>query len=197
MKIAKKFEFDAGHRLSKGYQGKCASPHGHRYVVEVELEHNELNQFDMVTDFNDLKPFKALLDGTFDHKFLVWRGDVFGDELLHMESLGLLPAGSTVLMAENPTAEHIARVIFELACQEPAWGNFVSAVTVWESPTSWARVGVDSELGFDIYRTYAAGVAGVRLDEVTPEQRRAAKVKLFGELCGAPSAMKGRFSTDA
>lgn len=134
--IAKTFEFDAGHRLSKGYEGKCANLHGHRYKVVLEISMIELNQFDMITDFNDLKPFKELLDQTFDHKMLLWKEDPL---------LVWFPSSEfwqLVLMEKNPTAEHIAEVILFMAQSQLDWGSFVSSVTVWETPTSFARVEV-------------------------------------------------------
>jgi 6-pyruvoyltetrahydropterin/6-carboxytetrahydropterin synthase len=38
----------------------------------------------------------------------------------------------------NPTAERIARLIFDVASQQ---GLPVARVTVWETPTSWATYG--------------------------------------------------------
>lgn len=133
--ISKAFEFDAGHRLSKGYVGKCANLHGHRYKVLLEISMLELNQFDMITDFNDLKPFKELLDQTFDHKMLLWQGDsIFDFTTAHIPGV--------FRTEKNPTAEHIAEVILFMAQAQPEWGSFVSAVTVWETPNSFARVEV-------------------------------------------------------
>lgn len=36
MKIGKTYTFEAAHRLP-GHNGKCADPHGHSYVLEVEM----------------------------------------------------------------------------------------------------------------------------------------------------------------
>ena len=135
--ISKTFEFDAGHRLSKGYVGNCSRPHGHRYKVELELSSTKLDRFDMIVDFNELKPFKQWLDSTFDHKFMIWVDDKVREELEM-----LFGAEAIVSMEQNPTAEHIAIVILAAAMQWPEWGSFVTAVTVWETPNSFARVEV-------------------------------------------------------
>lgn len=37
MKIGKRYTFEAAHHLP-GHKGKCANPHGHSYVLEVEIE---------------------------------------------------------------------------------------------------------------------------------------------------------------
>jgi 6-pyruvoyltetrahydropterin/6-carboxytetrahydropterin synthase len=69
--IAKKFKFDAAHRLDglpKGH--KCGNLHGHTYVVEVALWSLALEPEGWIFDFNDFKPFKDLIDEAFDHKFL-------------------------------------------------------------------------------------------------------------------------------
>ena len=52
--IVKKLHFCYGHRLMD-YDGKCARPHGHNGVLEVELSSNELDARGMVYDFADVK----------------------------------------------------------------------------------------------------------------------------------------------
>lgn len=133
MIISKEFGFDAGHRLSKGYDGKCANPHGHRYTVRVELT-GPMNGVGMVRDFNELKEFKQLVDETFDHKFLMYRGDEHAEAMIE-----LWGDDAVVELDDNPTAEFLAKTLLAMT-QEFDWGELVSAVTVWETPTSFARV---------------------------------------------------------
>lgn len=138
--IKKSFEFDAGHRLSNGYKGKCARLHGHRYKIAVELsgESKGLNVFDMVTDFNDLKQFKDWLDQTYDHKTMLWRDDPILDFLP-----GEVVREEIKIMDRNPTAEFMALEIFShimVNTYDWPWAELVTAVEVWETPTGMARV---------------------------------------------------------
>jgi 6-pyruvoyltetrahydropterin/6-carboxytetrahydropterin synthase len=139
--IAKKFEFDAGHRLSKGYVGKCANLHGHRYVVEVELASEVLNRHDMVVDFNELARFKELLDSTFDHRMILWEDDPIRSGLSRL--IPHLDVRGFYFTSQNPTAEHLAQLILDMAVSFHEFGGFVTAVTLWETPKSWARVVVE------------------------------------------------------
>jgi 6-pyruvoyltetrahydropterin/6-carboxytetrahydropterin synthase len=70
-KIAKKFKFDAGHRLEDLPEGhQCGRSHGHTYSVEVALQSRNLLDEGWVVDFGELKWFKELIDDTYDHRFL-------------------------------------------------------------------------------------------------------------------------------
>lgn len=138
--ISKSHEFDAGHRLSKGYVGKCANFHGHRYRVDLELESSELDDFDMVFDFGSLKLFWDWVDQTFDHKTILYQGDSAYPAFLDiLENLGDANGAGLVLVSDNPTAEVLAKLFLEKA-KEQGFGEFVSSVTVWETPTSYAMV---------------------------------------------------------
>ena len=55
--------YDAAHFL-RNYKGKCERLHGHRYVVEVALQTEELNEAGIAFDFVDLKrELRELADG--------------------------------------------------------------------------------------------------------------------------------------
>jgi 6-pyruvoyltetrahydropterin/6-carboxytetrahydropterin synthase len=56
MKIGKRFEFCAAHFLPN-HEGKCQYPHGHNYILEVEIEGMLLNggsSSGMIMDYTDL-----------------------------------------------------------------------------------------------------------------------------------------------
>ena len=110
-------EFDSAHNLRQ-YQGKCAEIHGHRWQVEVSVSGEELDELGMLVDFKKIKgALRALLE-TLDHQFL-----------------NELPPFAAGL---NPTAENIARYIYESLEQEPSLQGKarLKAVEVWESPKS-------------------------------------------------------------
>jgi 6-pyruvoyltetrahydropterin/6-carboxytetrahydropterin synthase len=129
--VAKRIEFCYGHRLLD-YNGVCAHPHGHNAVAELEIRSDTLDARNMVMDFSDIKrEIKTWVDRELDHKMILRRDDPLVAVLQGM--------GEPVFTVDsNPTAERIARLIFDVASQQ---GLPVARVTVWETPTSWATYG--------------------------------------------------------
>ena len=129
--VAKRIEFCYGHRLLD-YDGVCAHPHGHNAVAELEIRSDTLDARNMVTDFSDIKrEIKTWVDRELDHKMILRRDDPLVAVLQGM--------GEPVFTVDsNPTAERIARLIFDVASQQ---GLPIARVTVWETPTSWATYG--------------------------------------------------------
>jgi 6-pyruvoyltetrahydropterin/6-carboxytetrahydropterin synthase len=126
--VTKKIDFCYGHRLLD-YEGVCRHPHGHNAVAEVEIQTEQLDARNMVTDFTDIKQIvKGWIDRELDHKMILRQDDPL---VALLESIG----EPMYLLDSNPTVERIARLIFDIARQE---GLPVSRVTVWETPTSWA-----------------------------------------------------------
>lgn len=90
--IDKSFDFCYGHRvwsqrLDVAYSLDsclaCRHLHGHQGRIKIFLEARELER-GMVTDFKHLGWFKAWLDATLDHKFIIDRNDpLFSDMLSH------------------------------------------------------------------------------------------------------------------
>ena len=109
--------FEAAHKI-KDYPGKCARLHGHNWVVEAVVKGKELDELGMLIDFKTVK--KALNETLerFDHRYL--------NELE--------PFASGV----NPTAENLARIIFEELAPHACFARdaVLAAVTVFESPKS-------------------------------------------------------------
>jgi len=110
MKISKTLKFEAGHRLARGYPGNCQHAHGHSYIVTVEMDSlGDLNRYGFVKDFNDFKPLKDWIDNNWDHAFLVYSQDkAMLDFLVDNNQRHFI-------FAENPTAEHIAAVLYRVA----------------------------------------------------------------------------------
>jgi len=94
--IDKSFDFCYGHRvwsqsLDKEYSLDeclmCRHLHGHQGRIKIFLSSNELSD-GMVTDFKHLNWFKAWLDATLDHKFILDRNDpLFADMMSHYVTL--------------------------------------------------------------------------------------------------------------
>ena len=121
-------EFCYGHRLLR-YKGKCAHLHGHNGRVEIELASPSLNEQSMVADFSDINRIvKEWIDQNLDHRMLLHRNDPLVPVLKkHDEPL--------FLMDGDPTAEAIAKLIFDYAASQ---GLQVAKVRLWETPGSIA-----------------------------------------------------------
>lgn len=126
--VTKQIHFCYGHRLLN-YDGKCRWLHGHNGLVEIALAAEKLDERGMVYDFTIIKQVvQAWIDEHLDHKMILHRADPLVSTLQeHGDPLYLLD--------ENPTAEAIARLIYEEAARQ---GFPVVEVRLWETPTSWA-----------------------------------------------------------
>lgn len=126
--VTKTIHFCYGHRLLR-YEGKCRFLHGHNARVEITLARPQLDPRGMVTDFNEIRlRLKRWIDETLDHKMLLHREDPIIPQLKAAQE-------PFVPIPENPTAEVLARLIFEQARSE----RFpVTSVRLWETDSSFA-----------------------------------------------------------
>jgi 6-pyruvoyltetrahydropterin/6-carboxytetrahydropterin synthase len=128
-RVRKELQFCYGHRLL-GYAGKCARLHGHNAVVEVTLASEALDERGMVCDFARLKGcMQEFLDGYLDHRTVLHENDPLASAL---QEAGQEP----YLMKDNPTAENLAKLVFQWARGE---GFPVEEVRLWETPTACAE----------------------------------------------------------
>jgi 6-pyruvoyltetrahydropterin/6-carboxytetrahydropterin synthase len=126
--VTKVIHFCYGHRLLN-YQGKCRYLHGHNGKVEIELSSRTLDHRGMVRDFEEIKrTLQRWIDDTLDHTMLLRKDDPVA-KLLRVKRERLL------LLPTNPTADSIAKLIFDYAkrCRFP-----VTAVRLWETHHSFA-----------------------------------------------------------
>ena len=125
-RITREFSFDAAHHI-EGHRGRCHSPHGHRWVVQVTVEGKVLDNLGMLCDFSVLKAnIGSMLDDHFEHKDL------------------------NTVFKFVPTAENIAEFIYMYTCTRLR-SEFINlnikvcSVKVWETPTSCAEYVPDSD----------------------------------------------------
>ncbi|RLB52504.1 MAG: 6-carboxytetrahydropterin synthase QueD [Deltaproteobacteria bacterium] len=115
--VSVQMTFSAAHRL-RGYQGRCENLHGHNYRVEVVAAAEKLDDCGLAVDFGVLKQLLGQVLDRFDHA-----------DLNELEEFARV----------NPSAENIARVIFEgLAAVWPLERARLASVSVWESEASRA-----------------------------------------------------------
>ncbi len=142
MQITRRLEFDAGHRIPD-HQSQCRHLHGHRYAIEITLS-GEIIAIGgapangMVMDFSEIKSLarRHLVD-TWDHAFLVFRGDA-----AVVDFLATLSGHKTVLLDAVPTAENLAATAFATldAVYRDSYGNHLrlERVRLFETPNCWA-----------------------------------------------------------
>jgi 6-pyruvoyltetrahydropterin/6-carboxytetrahydropterin synthase len=127
-RVTKEIYFCYGHRLLN-YAGKCRHLHGHNGKAVVTLEAPSLDALGMVVDFSAIKRLLGTwIDEALDHRLLLHEADPLIPELVRQGE-------PFVTLNANPTAENIARLIFERAA---AQGMPVTEVTLWETETSFA-----------------------------------------------------------
>lgn len=127
-RVTREIDFCYGHRLLN-YDGKCKYLHGHNGTAVIALESTTLDERGMVLDFSDIKRVVSRwIDDNLDHRMLLHRDDPAVPVLRQMgEPLFLLDV--------NPTAENIARLIYEFTA---AHGFPVAEVRLWETPHCFA-----------------------------------------------------------
>jgi len=127
-RVTQEIDFCYGHRLLN-YTGKCRHLHGHNGRVLITLESDELDSRGMLVDFTDIKnSIRTWVDNELDHRMILNEADPIIPTLRQFnEPLFLIP--------QNPTAENIAKLIFELTRDR---GFPVVEVSLWETPKSYA-----------------------------------------------------------
>lgn len=155
-RIARRFEIESGHRLSK-HPEKCRFPHGHTRTIEVVLRADSLDSNDMVCDYKALKTVVANELERFDHAMLLAASDPHRDAFAPF-------AERVVLMEEgDPTTEVLARHLFHAVAAAFCPGMEVIApggaayrvpptvrlerVRVWETPNTWGEYGEEQGAG--------------------------------------------------
>ncbi len=126
--VTKEINFCYGHRL-RDYPKKCKHLHGHNGRVEITLEAESLDYRGMLVDFEDIKDgVQTWIMSELDHKLLLRKDDPLVPVLRDLNETFLV-------MDDNPTAENIARMIYEYTKSK---GFPVISVKLWETPTSFA-----------------------------------------------------------
>jgi 6-pyruvoyltetrahydropterin/6-carboxytetrahydropterin synthase len=127
--VSREIDFCYGHRLLN-YPGKCRHLHGHNGRAVVTFQTSGLDDCGMVLDFNEIKrTLNAWIDEHIDHKMVLHRDDPIVPVLQeHGEPVFLMDA--------NPTAENLARKIFDIARE---LGLPVVDVRMWETPRCCAE----------------------------------------------------------
>lgn len=127
-RVSREIHFCYGHRLLD-YAGKCRHLHGHNGVAVITLESDHLDRLGMVMDFGEIKRvMQTWIDTHLDHRMILHRDDPILPTLRDMDE-------PLFLLDVNPTAENLAKLIYDQAKQH---GFPIVEVTLWETPSSYA-----------------------------------------------------------
>ena len=132
--VTKEFRFEAAHRLLRNYTGKCTNNHGHSWLVTLHLEGSDLDEKDMLIDFQELKILKTWIDDNLDHSSILWENDPMCAYVIESEQ-------RLYTTVKNPTSEHIAELVLEQAIR--LFNNSrisVRCVEVNETCTTGAKI---------------------------------------------------------
>ena len=127
-RVTRQIDFCYGHRLLN-YDGKCKYLHGHNGRAVIAIEAAELDRRGMVLDFSDIKRVVSnWIDQNLDHRMLLNRDD---PAVAALQAMG----EPMFLMDANPTAENIAKLIFDFTA---AQGFPIVECRLWETPNCFA-----------------------------------------------------------
>jgi 6-pyruvoyltetrahydropterin/6-carboxytetrahydropterin synthase len=127
-RVSREIDFCYGHRLLN-YDGKCKYLHGHNGRAIITIESATLDERGMVLDFSDIKKVVSTwIDEKLDHCMLLQRTDPVVPMLQKMGE-------PLFLMDENPTAENIAKLIYEFTASR---GFPIVECQLWETPRCFA-----------------------------------------------------------
>lgn len=131
--VTRRHSFEYAHRVL-GHLGRCRHLHGHGGVVEITIGADELDDSGMVVDFSIIKSVLCKwIDDNLDHQILLNAED---PQLLHLQRTEekkpfVMPNG-------NPTAENMAKLIYE-KCRELISSSLqVVRIRLYETPGCYA-----------------------------------------------------------
>ena len=134
----RRIEFDAAHRILN-HESKCKMLHGHRYVLEATFTANELDNLGRVIDFGVIREVLGTwIDDNFDHNTILSIKDKkLGDKICEETEQNIF------YLDENPTAENIAKFLFEEICPKLFADKHVKCVSIklYETPNCHAEIG--------------------------------------------------------
>lgn len=140
--ISKTMLTETAHRLVD-YQGFCSHIHGHSCKWKVTLKGEELDSLGMLADFKDLKRIMKETIGPYDHALILCdRDPLYVKYKLELRAMLKSTSGEAArlfIYPWNPTAENLAKSVFDQIAKVLPNGIGVLRVVVQETETSYAE----------------------------------------------------------
>jgi 6-pyruvoyltetrahydropterin/6-carboxytetrahydropterin synthase len=126
--VTREIRFCYGHRLLE-YDGKCRHLHGHNGRAVITLQAPTLDALGMVMDFSKIKRVVGgWIDSHLDHRMILRKDDPALPDLRRLNE-------PVHVIDVNPTAENLAKLIYDYAVSE---GFPVTEVILWETEEAFA-----------------------------------------------------------
>ncbi len=126
IEAVRRIHFSAGHRVL-GHESKCSNLHGHNYELWVHATAKDLDELGRVIDFSILKEkIDTWVQSNWDHTMIVYEKD---HELLALNSQ-MIKNKPWFISPFNPTAENMAKYLFELMIPKLLAGTGVNVTKV-------------------------------------------------------------------
>ncbi len=133
----RRIEFDAAHRIIN-HESKCKLLHGHRYALEASFVAENLDDLGRVIDFGEIYSLLGTwINDNLDHNTILSIKDKkLGDKI--SEETGQ----KIFYINENPTAENIAKYIFEEICPKIFANKKVKCtkIKLYETPNCYVEL---------------------------------------------------------
>lgn len=133
----RKIEFDAAHRI-RDHESKCKMLHGHRYIVEASFTAQDLDALGRIIDFGEIREILgSWIEENFDHNTILSKDDFELGQKIAQET------GQNIFYLDyHPTAENIARFLFEEVCPVLFEEKEIKCVSikVYETPNCYAEI---------------------------------------------------------
>ncbi len=129
---SRRIEFDAAHRIID-HESKCKMLHGHRYILEITFTSpSGLDNLGRVIDFGNIKEILGTwINKNFDHNTILSIKDKKLGDLISAQT-----GQKIYYLPENPTAENIAKYLFEKICPElfAEYQVDITKIRIFETP---------------------------------------------------------------
>ena len=140
--VTREYSWSMVHALLR-HRGKCFTPHGHNYRMEVEVSGPVNERSGMVLDFSELDTWvKPLIDRHFDHAF--WANQ-YDERFPHIAFSSWHDEETCDSSGVEPTAENLALWFWDVWKEFPphwhAWkGINLERITIYETDRSSTTV---------------------------------------------------------
>lgn len=134
----RRIQFCSGHRVMN-HESKCATLHGHNYVMFIHAKAPGLDSIGRVIDFSELKiRCGEWIDKNWDHNMILFKDDIDTIELISICPRKKEP----YILPMNPTAENMAKYFLTVVCPNLFKDTMIEIekIVLWETENCYVEV---------------------------------------------------------